>query len=89
MTQVCSLHEKLEEKFDKIFERLGERKSSDDVQDERLDNIEKSIARIERKMDCFKQQLSQVSTRVAVIFGVFSTFISIMQVWPTIKQLLN
>lgn len=87
--EICSLHENFEEKINKIFEKLSERKSSDDVQDERLNNIEKTIVRIENKLDCFKKQLSQVSTKVAVMFGVFSTFIAIMQVWPTIKQVLH
>ena len=89
MREVCPLHEKFESRIDEIFERLSERKSSDDVQDERLNNIEKAIIRIERKTDCLKTQISQVSTKVAVIFGVFSTFVVIMQIWPTIKTILK
>ncbi len=87
--EVCAFHEKLENKIDDIFERLSNRKSADDVQNERLDRIEGAIQRIERKTDCLKKQISQVSTRVGIIMGVFSTIIAILQVLPVIKTIFK
>jgi len=87
--ELCPLHEKLESKIDDIFEKLSNRKSADDVQDERLDRIEDAIQRIEQKTDCLKKQISQVSTRVGIIMGVFSTIIAILQVLPVIKTILK
>jgi len=87
--EMCSLHEKLENKIDDIFERLSNRKSADDVQDERLNRIEGAIQRIEKKTDCLKKQISQVSVKVGIIMGVFSTIIAILQVLPVIKTILK
>ncbi|MCD6320374.1 MAG: hypothetical protein J7M03_06805 [Candidatus Desulfofervidaceae bacterium] len=87
--EMCPLHEKLESKIDDIFEKLSNRKSADDVQDERLNRIEGTIQRIEKKTDCLKKQISQVSIKVGIIMGVFSTIIAILQVLPVIKTILK
>ena len=85
---VCEYHNELVEKLERIFSKLEQRKSSDDLQDFRLDRIENTLEKINKKQDCLKKQISDVTIKVGIIMGVFSTIMVILRVLPTIKQIL-
>ena len=86
---VCEYHNELVEKLEQIFSKLEQRKSSDDLQDFRLDRIEHTLEKIDKKQDCLKKQISDVTIKVGIIMGVFSTIMVILRVLPTIKQILH
>ena len=86
---VCEYHNELVEKLERIFSKLEQRKSSDDLQDFRLDKMEEILKDIQTKQDCLKKQISNVTVKVGVIMGVFSTIMVILQVLPSIKQILH
>ena len=86
---VCEYHNELVEKLERIFSKLEQRKSSDDLQDFRLDKMEEILKDIQTKQDCLKKQISNVTVKVGIIMGVFSTIMVILQVLPTIKQILH
>ena len=86
---VCEYHNELVEKLEQIFSKLEQRKSSDDLQDFRLDRIESTLEKINKKQDCLKKQISDVTIKVGIIMGVFSTIMVVLRVLPTIKQILH